>query len=172
MEDLKPMFNNQAELDFLLDSIKPSDLVLEWGSGGSTLAIAERCKLLVSIEHDKDWVDKVVTSLKDRTTNVLHFYVPRNKEEAPGHDGTEDEYHDYIKFPVTLSEKFNIIFIDGRCRVGCAKEAVKLLKPNGSIFIHDYRNPNETYRRKEYEVVEDFLEIIGHEYALYQFKPK
>lgn len=179
--DLEIMFNNMAEVEFLRKHLRMCDTVLEWGSGGSTLEIAKHVKQLYSIEHDQKWYDKVSKLLPD---NASMFHVQRNKEEASGHDGTFDDYKDYILYPrffvtypfgvqkLPSTVNYDVIFIDGRARVECAKEAIKILKPGGIILIHDYRNPTKQYRRYEYEVVEEFLDVIDGEYALWAFKPK
>lgn len=190
---LEIMFNNQQEVDFLRANLKPTDTVLEWGSGGSTLEIAKRVHRLFSIEHDFNWVQKVRPLLPG---NASLSYIPRNQEEKPGDDGTYEDYKDYIKFPMVLLKrpgippsdfeklKWNnkpynlhylqpdVIFIDGRARVECARVAARLLAPGGIILIHDYRNPTEKYRRYEYEVVEQFLDCVEGAYALWKFKPK
>jgi FkbM family methyltransferase len=170
---MDPMFNNNDELNFLLNQpqMTHTSTVLEWGSGGSTTRIAIKVKELHSIEYNMNWYDRVKA---EAPANVKLHYVPKNKEEAPGHDGTEEEYYDYVHFPATLGILFDLIFIDGRARVACAREAVKLLKPGGCIIIHDYKNPSNTpgARRPEYEVVEDFLQVEGFAYAMYKFLPK
>lgn len=169
---MEMMFNNQQEVDLLLNSLKPTDSVLEWGSGGSTLEIAKNVGRLDSIEHDIRWYNNVKRQLYDNTNTCLHF-VARNKEEKPGDDGTLEDYYDYVNYPKKLNDrKFDVIFIDGRARVECAKVALQLLKDDGIIFIHDYRHPQEQYRRYEYEVVEQFLEPIEGAYALWKFKKK
>lgn len=168
---LEIMFNNKEELDFLLKHLSPECNVLEYGSGGSTLEIAKHVKTLYSVEHDKNWYDKVKQLIPP---NVILHYVPRNKVEAVGHDGTEEDYKDYIHAPIDLYPqiKFDVIFIDGRARPHCAKKAVGLLKENGIILIHDYRHPQEQYRRYEYETVEEFLQVIDGTFALWSLKPK
>lgn len=168
---MEMMFNNQQEVDLLLNSLKPTDIVLEWGSGGSTLEIAKRVRYLCSIEHDHKWYNKVLSQLP---TNAYLYHIERNKEEASGHDGTFEDYEDYIQWPLeSFSPKtFDVIFIDGRARSHCAKAAWTLLKEDGVIFIHDYRHPQEQYRRYEYEVVEEFLEPIEGAFALWKFKKK
>lgn len=194
--DLEIMFNNMAEVEFLrkcLISISPSPDVLEWGSGGSTLEIGKYANRLFSIEHDINWYNKVKCALEKNPTKKFHGsmvpcsdirYVPRNQEEKPGHDGTLEDYFDYVNYPQkhiryisNVSEYnqpllYDLIFIDGRARVHCAEAAVQILKPGGIILIHDYRNPTEQYRRYEYEVVEEFLDVVDGEYALWAFKPK
>ena len=166
------MFNNQEEVDFLMSHLDPSFRVLEWGCGGSTLEIAKRVKRLISVEHNLGWYQKVKPLLPENASLV---YIQRNFEEATGHDGTLEDYRDYIRFPMSFISdafKFDVIFIDGRARVECAKVAVKVLKEGGTIFIHDYAHPEPQYRRHEYEVVEEFLEKTGQVFALAKFKIK
>ncbi len=166
---LPVMFNNMDEVKFLLSHLKVTDSVLEWGSGGSTLELAKHVNRVVSIEHDKNWFDKIKGLAP---LNVDIHYVPRNKEEASGCDGTLSDYFDYINYPKILGKKFNVILVDGRARVECAKVAVELLAEGGFIFIHDYRHPQNEYRRFEYEVVEEFLEYVDGAFAMHNLKPK
>ena len=128
---MEMMFNNKREIDFFLNSFKPTDIVLEWGSGGSTLEIARRVTELHSIEHDINWCLKVKHHLPG---NAYLYHVPRNQQEASGHDGTLEDYYDYVNFPTTLNIKnFDVIFIDGRARPYCAMVAFDLLEDNGAL---------------------------------------
>ena len=171
-DSVECFFNTKGEEDFLFSYLKPEMEVLEWGSGTSTIAIAKRVKNLVTIEHSNDYFNLLQDKIFGKFHNIRSFYIKQNSKESSGHDGTYENYNDYINFPKALNKKFDLIFIDGRARVECAKIAVSLLKENGVILIHDYRNPNPVCDRKEYHEVEQFLDIINFEYALYAFKPK
>lgn len=167
-DSVECFFNTKAEEDFLFSLLDNEMDVLEWGSGTSTIAIGKRVKSVISIEHDF----KYFRQFKSDLPNIKVQFVERNKQEKNGHDGTYDDYRDYIEYPKSLNKKFDLIFIDGRARVECAKVAIDLLKQNGIILIHDYRNPNPKCDRPEYREVEKFLDIIDFNYALYTFKPK
>ena len=172
-DSVECFFNTKGEEDFLFSYLKPEMEVLEWGSGSSTIAIAKRVNKILTIEHDKQYVELLADKiLQANALNVQFFHIKQNSKEKSGHDGTYENYNDYINFPKALNKKFDLIIIDGRARVECAKIAVSLLKENGVILIHDYRNPNPVCDRKEYHEVEQFLDIINFEYALYAFKPK
>lgn len=162
-------FNNREEEKFLFSLLNDSIDVLEWGSGASTVSIATRANWIHSIEHNKQWYDHVRLMLPG---NARLHYITRNKEEAKGHDGTEQDYYNYVHYPETLGKKFDIILVDGRARVACAKIAIGLLKPGGSILIHDIFNPDAKCDRPEYWEVLNFLHPVRGVYALWQFEPK
>jgi FkbM family methyltransferase len=175
------MFNNQEEVDFLLSHLKPESHVLEWGSGGSTVEIAKRVERLVSIEHLQGWHDIVSSELKkiNSTCHVEYLFVPPNMEEAPGMDGDIHEYTDYVHTPewVRFNDNFSaptydVIFIDGRARVECARKAIEFLRPGGVILIHDCFHPNPKYHRTEYDQVKNFLNHTGGAFTLQAFTPK
>ena len=170
MHDCKEcFFNCKEEEDFLFSHLNKDMEVLEWGSGSSTKAISKRVKDVVTIEHDRAYF-KLIES--ENLPNVKAYHVMPNSIEKRGNDGTLDNYRDYINLPKVFKRKFDLIFIDGRARVECAKVAVELLELNGVILIHDYRNPNPACDRLEYREVETFLDIQDFAYALYLFKPK
>ncbi len=166
--------NNQAEQDFLFASLKPEMYVLEYGSGKSTLALAKRCRKLVSVEHTNLYFKQTQDLLNiNNIANVELLLVhPENPDFKE--DGTYEEFSGYIEEPFAFAalEKFDFIFIDGRARVGCAQFANRILKPGGIIFIHDYGHPDEKYRRKEYEVVEEILTKEETVFAMTKFKLK
>jgi hypothetical protein len=53
-----------AAIDFLERHLDPSAEVFEWGSGGSTLFLAQRCRSVVSVEHDPGWHAQVAAALE------------------------------------------------------------------------------------------------------------
>lgn len=156
---------------YLLE-IKPNQTVLEWGSGNSTIAIAKRVKQLVSVESDIIWFNTVTNMLKaEKLTNVSLHHIPIANVLSGNRDGTLDECFDYVNFPKDLNLKFDLIFIDGRARIECAKVASKLLNPNGNILIHDYPVTPDS-DRQEYREVEKFLDSIAYSNMLRLFKVK
>ena len=42
-----------------------------------------------------------------------------------------------IKFPLSLNTMFDMIFVDGSDRAKCINTALKVIKNNGIIIIHD-----------------------------------
>lgn len=108
-------------LHFIKSRLSPDFAVFEYGCGGSTLWWASLVKEVVSVEHDVDWYRQIKAQIP---ANVTLFNIPLERGE------------EYSKKVSEYSQKFDIIVIDGRDRVNCAKNAVRALKPNG-VFIWD-----------------------------------
>ena len=75
-----------SESVHLLDSmLQPTDIGAEFGSGRSTLWLAQRCAHLISVEHDQVWHEKVLSALAlERITHVDYQCHPLDESEAHG----------------------------------------------------------------------------------------
>src|ERR1051325_11413300 len=105
-------------IDFLDGRVKSNMRIFEYGSGNSTLWWSGRTRCVVSCEHDRAWH----ASMKARLpANVDYLLVEL------GDDGR------YAKAITAHTEPFDIIVIDGRDRVNCAKASLASLKPDGVI---------------------------------------
>ena len=125
-------------------------IIFEYGSGNSTRFWAGRCKKIVSIEHNKEWYNKI-------------------KNGLPGHV----EYHlleeaqEYIKSINNYSNKFDVIVIDGMHRYKCAIEALGKLRDNGFIILDNsdwYEKTSKLLRDSDLIEVDmsGFAPINGH----------
>lgn len=159
--------NNLEEQEFFLSHLKPDMRVLEWGSGDSTITIASRVKSLVSIEHHPEWLDKM---RKRIPSNVDLRFVPPNNPNYTD-DGTLQDFIDYITNPLA-SGPFDLIFIDGRARVECARICRQLGHADTLVFIHDYNHPEEKWRRPEYYEAEKYLQRMDGVFTMWKFKIK
>lgn len=110
---------------FLEKRVQPAFSVFEFGAGNSTLWWAKRVLRVVTCEHDPAWFHTVKKSAPSNTT-VLFI---------------ENSQEDYIKTVKNVSEKFDIIVIDGNQRVQCIKESLPSLKPDGIIILDDSDRP-------------------------------
>jgi hypothetical protein len=172
------------EMKFLCDYTKNTDVLLEWGSGGSTIYLQDRVKKIVSIEHDLSWYDKLLPKLND---NVRYHYIPPtnidweqqfhkdgNKNEK-GDDGGFEDFSKYVVFPTTYGIKFDVILIDGRARAACSFISSLILKRSGSIFIHDFgpacSHPSLPYRTY-YDIASEWLHNIDNVGMMYRFTVK
>jgi hypothetical protein len=109
-------------IDFIKVRLKKHLSVFEFGSGNSTFFYARYAALVVSVEHDKEWYDKIV-STKPENSEMIFCELIRGG--------------DYCRMPSKLEEKFDIIIVDGRDRVNCCKQAVDAVSADGVIVLDD-----------------------------------
>lgn len=115
--------------------------ILEYGSGGSTLWLAQIAPeaAIVSVEHDPKWYARV-----------------RNTYEALRQVGVISEDKVYWVHTQSLvhyakgsrigwgAATFDMILIDGihETRDACLRGAFDLLNPGGTVFLHDAEEPD------------------------------
>lgn len=123
----------EREIKFIEDLINKNKFqtCLEWGSGNSTIWFPNKCESIkswVSIEHNghyvnylKDQVKKDVVQLNWIQDDKLGYVWP------------------FLRSPdqITEDKKFDFIFIDGLYRDECLASAMKVIKPDGVILVHD-----------------------------------
>jgi predicted O-methyltransferase YrrM len=109
--------------------------VFEYGCGASTLWWAAKVKEVISIEHDREWYERMLPSLPQ---NVLLTHI------ALCRDG------DYARKIAEYEKRFDIVVLDGRDRVKCAMNSLESLKESG-VIVWDNSD------REEYEDGYDFL---------------
>ena len=128
--------------------------MLEIGTGNSTPLLAKHTKSLVAIEHNKEWAMKVREMLVEHAPNSKVEYIqvdpnwPHIHLFNPAQPGQFADYTQRIE--QFEDERFDVILVDGRDRVNCAKAAFHALKSNGIMFVHDYWN-----RRSKYGEIEN-----------------
>ena len=139
-QDNKPIpWVTYSFIDFIKYRLSPIHSVFEFGSGNSTYFYAKYARKVVSVEHDKEWYDKIIES-KPENAELIFCELIRDGE--------------YCRTPVRLGEKFDIIIVDGRDRVNCCKQAVNAVSANGVIVLDDSE-------RDFYEEGINFLETNG-----------
>ncbi len=161
---LKPWMH-EKEIAAIEKYLGHDQVMLEWGSGGSTVYFAPKVKQLWTIEHNKEWFDK----LPD-IANLEKLHVAANNL-VPITESTHNDYRDYIEITSRIKLKFDVVLIDGRARVACAKYVLRHLHTNSVVFLHDfYKKGRERYREvlNYYDVVEEVKTQPG----LVVLKPK
>ena len=109
-------------IDFIRERISKEHTVFEFGSGNSTLFYSKLAGKVVSVEHDRDWFDKISSG---KPANSEMIYCPL---VAGG---------DYCRMPLTADGKFDVIIVDGRDRVNCCLQAMNALTDSGVIVLDD-----------------------------------
>lgn len=138
-------------IDFLGSICTPDSVVFEWGSGGSTLFLAKRCRHVTSVEHDAKWSGYLRERLETLgVDNVDYKEIPGEKIadwEARDYRNPDDfvsgdkgsvglSFERYVKaidpFP---GGSFDIVVVDGRVRNGCVKRAIPHVKRGGYLVV-------------------------------------
>ena len=147
-----PVWMGPGEFSQLLAAIEATgpSTFLEWGAGGSTMAILKECPYIeryVAVEHNTEWYEQVVEKVTDPRLSIYNILpdIPpdANLTYQQMCDWTEDVEQDatimasYVGHPATLGLRFEFILVDGRARRHCIDEGFKLLSPGGTLAVHD-----------------------------------
>ncbi len=162
-----------SQLLAILETLSPARC-LEWGCGGSTKAILERCPFVeeyVSVEHVGAWYEKVKTQVTDPRLSLHH--VPADEPLPPGEHPhpavvawdarAEVEpaiMRSYVEFPATLGKRFDFVLVDGRARRFCLATGFELLRSGGVVVLHDAQ-------REQYH---DAIKALGRAVFLEPYK--
>jgi len=116
-----------AANEWVKTRIRPTDRVFEYGCGGSTLWLSAHAGSVVSVEHCKEWYEKVSPQLP---ANAKLLYRQAETEDG---DNVDTPYSSAI---LEHAPPFDIIVIDGMERNACARLATKAISDT-SIIIFD-----------------------------------
>jgi hypothetical protein len=108
-------------ISFLSKRIHSDLTVFEFGSGNSTLWWAARVKRVHAVENHKGWAAQMKSNLPGNVTYRYESLVP---------DG------EYCRSAKTTKLSFDVIVIDGRDRVNCARHSLEAISREG-VFIWD-----------------------------------
>jgi len=102
--------------------LRPDMKGFEWGSGKSTIWLAQRLSSLVSVEHNPEWFEIVrQMARKNRLSNVDQ----RLASHSP-------YAHQISEFPDSY---FDVILIDGELRDSCIRESARKINVGGYICL-------------------------------------
>lgn len=169
----------------MMKYIDRDTVMLEYGSGGSTLFFSKFVKELYSLEH-YDRFYQVIKSSTDKLDNVHYYLVEPNqgkgkdvpaatdsdisdekydelKEKYPYH--TEHnirrywQYRDFVDYVDELGvDKFDVVLVDGRARGFCATKVLDYIDESGVVFVDDfYTRPKEYFGPTDKE---NFFEVF------------
>jgi hypothetical protein len=151
------------EWEFLKSYLHSDQIMLEYGSGISTGLLAKLVNTLYSIEHYKDWYNRVVKEIKG-LDNVQYLYIPK-ESGAPKEDRNLDPkfYEKYINWPKTQDVIFDVVFIDGRARQWVAESILDNIRDDSLVFIHDWNPKLKPKYRMRYKRILDLYDIVKSE---------
>ncbi len=117
--------------------------VFEYGSGNSSLWWADKVRSLYSCEHELEWFNKMKPTMP---SNVSYYHVKLVEDGA------------YCKKCTTINLSFDIIIIDGRDRINCAKNSIHSLNESG-IIIWDNSDRSKYNEGYEFLQSRDFKRL-------------
>ena len=132
-----PAIEYLNNLDFLAKQ------VFEFGSGNSSTFWSKKSKKVVSIEHDKDWYEKVNANLNNNQTLLY-----------------KEDNNEYENSLLIQGEKFDVIIIDGIRRTECSKVVGDFLNKESSdgymviLDNADWYKETSKYLREELNLIE------------------
>ena len=130
---------NYPTIALLEKRLNKKHLLFEYGSGYSTLFFANLVSGIVSVEYDKEWLDRI-NSMQPKNAVVHH--VPKDI------DGK------YCRSILSSETNYHIFLIDGRDRINCIKQSIKKLTDDGVIIFDDSQ-------RSEYQEAQLFMKDLG-----------
>jgi hypothetical protein len=152
-----------------------ADVILEYGSGGSTVLGAEMPgKTIFSVESDATWLADMHSYFAENpplaTLHLHHGDIGPTKEWGfPKHDASYRKWHRYPLSVWELPEFLHpdLVFIDGRFRPACFLTALFRITRTTTVLWDDYID------RPNYHIVEKLVKpitMIGR-MALFEISP-
>ena len=151
----------EAEATILREHYARAQVILEYGTGGSTALASELPgKTVFAVESDKDWALMMRAWLEQNPpasgteVDVIWSDVGATKEW--GRPVDDSEWRRYPRYPLQVwgLPEFrhpDVVLVDGRFREGCALAACFLAQKPITLLFDDYAG------RQQYHHVEEFL---------------
>lgn len=107
--------------------------VLEFGSGASTVWLAERTAHVVSHENDAQWHARTAARLAAVGCDNVDLRLLTRRDEY----SAIDQYG---------ARQFDFVLVDGRWRDACAEAAIRAVRPGGFIYLDNSDVPDPDHR--------------------------
>lgn len=133
----------EAEAAHVRETYAKAQVILEYGSGGSTQLAAEMPdKLVMSVESDRDWAIGLQAKIDASTppSQAIVYYVDIGPTGKWGRPVSDDHWQMFHRYPMAIwDEPFfrhpDLILIDGRFRAACfAAVCLRITQPVRLLF--------------------------------------
>jgi len=149
-----------AEAERVRAAYEAADVILEYGSGGSTVLAAEMPgKTVFSVESDKDWAQMMRGWFSGNPaasgTSVDIIWSDIGETKAWGFPRTKSEYLRYAQYPMQVWElpeftQPDVVLVDGRFRTGCAMATAYRTQKPVTLLFDDYKKRTQYHRIEKY----------------------
>ena len=145
----------EAEATRLCAAYAEASVILEYGSGGSTVVAAEKPGTkVVSVESDRHWAQMMRSWFEANPpaegSQVDIVWSDIGTTKAWGHPVDDSEWRRYARYPLEVwglpeFAQPDVVLVDGRFRQGCALATAFLTQKPVDLFFDDY------VQRKHYQ---------------------
>lgn len=125
---------NDKSIKFLEKIIKPEHIIMETGTGNSTVWFGKNGKRVVSFENREDWLEKVSSHLKKENVQNVRIYFHKEYHRKDFADLIASE--DNILYDIVLHDGPNRM--DKRTLI--AYKIWQFVKPGGWLIVDDTHN--------------------------------
>lgn len=165
----------EAEAKLLTLAYAGADVILEYGSGGSTVVAAEMAgKRVISVEGDAAWHAMMLDYFAQTPplANLTMHYADIGPTKAWAFPKGEARFRDWPAYALGVwdlpdFQHPDVVLIDGRFRAGCFLATMFRIQKPTLVLWDDYAD------RREYHRIETLVkptEMIGH-MALFELSP-
>ncbi|WP_113912910.1 hypothetical protein [Roseovarius dicentrarchi] len=150
-----------AEADRVAHAYAEADVILEYGSGGSTVLASEMPgKTVFSVESDESWAammgDWFSQNPPASGTQVDVIWANIGETGEWGKPVNTAGWRRYAEYPLAVWQRNgfrqpDVVLVDGRFRPGCAMATAFCTKKPVTLLVDDYK------RREGYHAIEEFL---------------
>lgn len=148
--------------DWVRELYARADVILEYGSGGSTVLASEMAgKTVYSVESDPDWCQMMQAYFDHAGTTsdvTLHYsnVGPVGKWGRPKTDAKWARYHRYPNSVWDLDgfKAPDLVLVDGRFRTACVLTAMLRTEKPVTVLFDDYIG------RSQYQRIEHFVKPV------------
>ncbi len=133
---------------FIEQWLQPNDFAFEYGSGRSTIWLAQRVNRMRSIEHNIEWSEQVSKEIQLRSLNNVDFQFVKSN----GSDPSDIENYSHKVLIGIQDQELDFALVDGIFRDHCALAVMGKLKPGGLLVIDDAHRYLPSYSRSPYAI--------------------
>lgn len=150
----------KAEADWVKERYRRANVILEYGSGGSTVFAGEQLGATVfSVESDLIWAANLAEWFDENPplANVQLHPVDIGKTEEWGRPVGHGGWRRFHRYPITVWDREDfqhpdLVLIDGRFRAACFLTVMLRIERPLTVLFDDYTE------RKPYHIVERYAE--------------
>lgn len=147
--------------DLLREEYSKADVILEYGSGGSTVVASEMPgKHVYSVESDRKWTRKMRGWFAENPpaagTEVEMVWANIGTTKRWGAPVGHDDWQRYARYPLGIWQREDlkhpdVVLVDGRFRMGCVLATAFSISRPVTLLFDDYTN------RKRMHTIEEFV---------------